>query len=156
MITYAVAVTDRDMWRAVGATLAEMRGRAGFDSSLGFATKVPGAPAKNTIDKIERGDPGTFDTVSDYCMSLGTTLTSVLEGLFDHAEVTPLHPDARWVARMFQEGPDDDARKGMLALAKSQAAQLAASSAASPAAPPVQQASAGGTRRPTRTLRHRR
>lgn len=156
-LSYAGGVNERELWRAVGRQLAEIRLRNRYDSTLGFATEVHGAPAKNTIDKIERGDPGTLDTLEDYCKALGTSLVSVLKAVLDEAEDGPtLSADSLWVARMYQEGPDADLRAGMLGSAKAQSRLLAAAPAASPEEQPEIRASNGGSRGRGRTVRHHR
>jgi len=115
-----------------------------------------GGPATGTIDDIEAGRVGNLDRVSAYCRALNVRLGDVLKGILEDEGVIPLSADARWVGQMFQDGPDEDGRRGMLALAKSQAAQLAAGSAASPAVPPGRLATGDGSRAPTRTARGRR
>jgi hypothetical protein len=154
---YAGGVNERELWRAVGQQLADIRLRNRYDSTLAFATDVHGAPAKNTIDKIERGDPGTLDTLEEYCKALGTNLVSVLRAVLDEAENGPtLSADSLWVARMYQEGPDEDLRAGMLGAAKAQSRLLAATPAASPGEQLEIRASTGGSRGRGRTVRHHR
>lgn len=157
-LSYAGGVNERELWRAVGRQLAEIRLRNRYDSTLGFATDVHGAPAKNTIDKIERGDPGTLDTLEEYCKALGTNLVSVLRAVLDESldEGATLSADSLWVARMYQEGPDADLRAGMLGAAKAQSRLLSATPAASTEERPETRASGGGSRGRGRTVRHHR
>lgn len=152
---YVAGVTEAQFWARVGRELGEIRRRAGFDKT--YTAYRAGAPATATLNDIEEGRIGNIDSLSAYCTTLKVSMLDVLRVALDEANEEPaLSADSRWVARMFQEGPDEDARKGMLALARSQAAQIAAGSASSPVDSPARQASGGGSRRPSRTLRHHR
>lgn len=153
-LAYPAAVTDEQLWRSVGAELGKIRLRAGHTST--HAMYRAGGPATGTIDDIEAGRVGNLDRVSAYCTALNVTLGAVLKTVLDDADGVRLSADARWVAEMFQEGPDEDGRRGMLALAKSQAAQRAANFAASPVTPLGRLATGDGSRAPKRTVRGRR
>lgn len=152
---YVSSVTETQFWARVGRELAAIRLRAGYEKT--YTAYRAGAPATATLNDIEEGRIGNIDSLSAYCATLKVSLLDVLRVALDEDdEDYRLSADAQWVGRMFQEGRDEDARKGMLALARSQAAQLAADSVESPAVPPAARATSGGSRRPVRTRREQR
>jgi hypothetical protein len=120
---YPLAVSNEELWRMVGVELGRLRERAGYQSTLALTKAIRDAPAKGTLDEIERGRPGTIDRLEGYCTVLGWTLSDVLRTVLEydadeHAEV--LSADARWVGLMYQAGPDENLRAGMRGLAVAQ------------------------------------
>lgn len=62
---YPVGVENERLWQLLGAELARIRMRAGYTSTLALSKDARDAPAKNTLDDIERGRPGTIDKIED-------------------------------------------------------------------------------------------
>ncbi len=150
---YVLGVTEAEFWARVGSQLKAMRLRAGYDRT--YTAYRAGAPATATLNDIEEGRIGNLDSLSAYCQLLNVSLVDVFRAAIGTDEPT-LNADARWVAEMFQEGPDDDARKGMLALARAQSAQLATAPAAQPVVPVALPATARANHGRGRTARGRR
>lgn len=134
--SYAVAVENSRLWHFLGAELARIRLRAGYSSTLALAKDERAAPAKNTLDDIERGRPGTIEKIEAYCAVLGVNVSEVLRTILADDDTTPLSADARFVAEMFQDGPNEDLREAILAAAKAQHA-LQRAGHGSTLAPPV-------------------
>jgi hypothetical protein len=150
-------VTDLQLWVAVGRELAEIRRRSGHDSTFSLhkelKAKDRAAPAKNTLDAVEKGT-ASVEKIEAYGRALGYTLVQLITSVLEEEE--PLSADARWVGRMFQEGPDEDLRAGMLGSAKAQSRLLAAAREESHEEPPATQAAGSGSRGSGRTARGRR
>jgi hypothetical protein len=148
-------VTDHDLWVAV------IRARAGHDSTFSLFKELKGkdrqAPAKNTLDAVERGT-ASIEKVEAYSRALGYSLVQLITGILEAANESeePLSPDARWVGRMYQEGPDADLRAGMLGSAKAQSRLLAEARESSPQLSPETQARVGAGRARGRTTRGHR
>jgi hypothetical protein len=154
---YPVTVKNEQFWRLVGLELARLRERAGYVSTLDLTKKRREAPAKNTLDDIERGRPGTIDKLEGYCTTLGHDLTAVIRTvLAAEDDETVLSADALWVGRMYQDGPNEDLRKALRGAAEAQQALQRAALASAPVQPAAATASAGGSRGRGRTVRHHR
>lgn len=154
-------VTDQELWVAIGKALAAMRVRRGHDNTYALfkelKAKDRGAPAKNTLDAVEKGT-ASVEKIEAYGRAMGYTLVDLITSVLEAAGSTepPLSPDARFVGRMFEHGPDDDLRKGMIGAARAQERALLAtreSSREPSPGPPAQVAGSHGrprTRRGTR------
>lgn len=154
---YPVDVKNEQFWRLVGAELARLRQRAGFSSTLALTKDRRDVPAKNTLDDIERGRPGTIDKLEGYCTALGLDLASVVRTVLDaEGDKTVLSADALWVGRMYQDGPNEDLRKALRGAAEAQEALQRANLASAPGPPVAAIATVGGSRAPRRTVRGRR
>lgn len=114
--SYADAVSDPDLWRAVGADLRRRRERLGFGSSWAFHQKHRGVPVPNTLDAIEEGRPGRVDNLERYCKALGVTMGDVLRSVLDAADgLGPSLTDADWTAlELLREIPPGPARDAWL------------------------------------------
>lgn len=155
--TYPVGVKNEQLWRLVGMELARLRQRAGFASTLAITKDRRDVPAKNTLDDIERGRPGTIDKLEGYCTALGLELAAVMRTVLDaEHDQTVLSADALWVGRMYQDGPNEDLRKALRGAAEAQHALQRASLVAVPAPPVAASAASGDSRSSKRTVRGRR
>ena len=154
--SYAIGVDNERLWHYLGAELAKIRLRAGYSSTLALSKDVRDAPAKNTLDDIERGRPGTIDKIEMYCTVLGVQMSEVLRTVLAEDDEHPLSADARFVAQMFQEGPNPDLREAILAAAKAQHALQRAGHGSAHARPDDPTLAASGSRGRGRTVRTRR
>lgn len=149
-----LAMTDQQLWACVGRELAEIRKRAGHVSTLAVYRNAPGAPATGTLDDIEEGRVGNLDRVEAYCKALDVSFVAVLRAALNDDEEA-LSADALWVARMFQDGPNDDLRHAIRDAAKAQDALQRAVLSTTPVTQTAQKVSAGGNRGRGRTGRAR-
>lgn len=151
---YPLGVQNQQMWRLVGMELARLRQRAGYQSTLALTKELRDAPAKNTLDDIERGRPGTIDKLEGYCTVLGHDLADVVRTVLEsETDEHVLSADALWVGRMFQDGPSEDLRHAIRDAAKAQDALRRAALATTPAQSPALKAAVGGSRGRARTGR---
>lgn len=77
-ISYDGAVTDAELWAAVGAELRRIRTERGYASTIALATALKDPHIQKTLDRIERGSPGQVRSLHRYCEAVGTTLPGVL------------------------------------------------------------------------------
>jgi hypothetical protein len=145
-------MTDQQLWAAIGRELAGIRKRAGHASTLAVYRNAAGAPATGTLDDIEAGRVGNLDRVEAYCKALNVTFVAVLKAALDDDE-DALSADALWIARMFQDGPNEDLRHAIRDAAKAQDALRRVALATAPVASPAPKASAGGSHGRGRTGR---
>ena len=110
---YVFGVTDAKFWALVGSELAKMRLRAGFDRT--YSAYRAGAPATATLNDIEEGRIGNVDSLSAYCAMLNVSVLDVFRSVLAEDDEHPLSADARFVAQMFQDGPNEDLREAILA-----------------------------------------
>jgi len=151
---YPVGVQNQQLWRLVGMELARLRQRAGYQSTLALTKELRDAPAKNTLDDIERGRPGTIDKLEGYCTVLGHDLANVVRTVLEsETDEHVLSADALWVGRMFQDGPNEDLRHAIRDAAKAQDALRRVALSTAPATQIAPKVSAGGSRGRGRTGR---
>lgn len=152
---YASAVTNDQLWRFVGQELARIRVRAGHVST--HAMYRAGGPATGTLDDIEAGRVGNLDRVAAYCDALNVALPDVIRAVLEQNDSDQvLSADARFVAQMFQEGPNPDLREAILAAAKAQHALQRAGHGSAHARPDDPPRAASGSHGRGRTARTRR
>lgn len=147
-VAYA-AMTDEQLWIAVGRELASARGRAGYSSTLAVYRQVAGAPATGTLEDIENGRVGNLDRVDAYCRALRVTFVDVLRKALSKDDDV-LSADAQWVGRMYQTGPNQDLRKVMRDAARMQETLRRASHAMQPTPSNAPPETADDTRSRTR------
>lgn len=119
-------VTDTAFWAALGRELRAVRERLNL-TPLAFAQRHRGVVSKNTIDEIENGFPGQNEKLTAYCRALKIPLADIVRTVLEkEADTDALSADAKWVAVMFEKGPDPELRGAMRGMAQGQALLLAA------------------------------
>lgn len=122
---------DAELWLAVGAELARLRGLAGFGSTYTLRKSRRKTPAINTLNAIEEGRPGRVENIEKYCEALSITTADVIRTVLDAADgLGPTLTDAEWIVlQMYREIPDSPAKmawvtvgEGLAAAAHSRAA----------------------------------
>lgn len=132
-----------------------IRTRAGYDKP--YTAYRAGGPATGTIADIESGRVGNVDSLGAYARWLNVSLVDVMRlALSDDETEYSLSADARFVAQMFQDGPNEDLREAILAAAKAQHALQRAGHGQTPAQHDEPPRAATGTRGRGRTARTRR
>lgn len=94
-------MTSPELWRAVGRELRDVRERQGKKWNHIARETRPRLDAKTQQD-IERGAPGTLDTLERYAQALGLSIVDVLSGVLKAAEQRPT-PEAAAVLRCFEQ-----------------------------------------------------
>lgn len=84
-ISYDWAVSNEEMWAAVGQELRRRREAAGFTSTIALAIAISDQHAQKTFDKVERGQIGQVKSVHRYCAAVGVTLSDVLRSILPTA-----------------------------------------------------------------------
>lgn len=152
---YVFGVTEPQFWARVGREFALIRARAGYDKP--YTAYRAGGPATGTISDIESGRVGNVDSLAAYAKWLNVSLLDVLRiALSDDEDEYSFSADARFVARMFQEGPNEDLREAILAAARAQHALQRAGHGSSRELPDDDARAATAGRGRGRTARNRR
>lgn len=97
-VSYDGAVSNDELWVAVGRHLRHLRQERGFTSTL----KLAGAAdphTQKTFDRIERGQPGQLRSIHLYCDKLGVTLADALRAVLP---VGALSGQATLIAEAYQ------------------------------------------------------
>jgi hypothetical protein len=100
--SYDVAVTDAQLWVAVGAQLRQLRLEKGISSTLALALKVGNEHLQKTFDNIEKGQAKTIRTVNAYCSGIDARLVEILQSVLPAED---LSPRAVRVARTYDAKP---------------------------------------------------
>jgi len=94
-------MTSPELWRAVGRELRDARERLGKKWNHIAKETRPRLDAKTQQD-IERGHPGTLETVERYAQALGLSIVDVLSAVLKDAEQRPTTEVAA-VLRYFEQ-----------------------------------------------------
>lgn len=128
---YTVDVTSADMLLAVG--LALQRARLARKWTLSQVEKH-GGPSYKTVQTIEEGTAGNFESMDKCAHALDLEIVDVLDSVLRSRE-TPLTPEAAMIVRVFNE-TTVELRTAFVALANA-AKALQAAAPAGPATEPA-------------------
>ena len=95
-------MTSPELWRAIGRELRDERERQGLKW---FQVKQKAKPAKldpKTQQAIERGTPGTIETLERYAQVLGLSIVDVFSLVLKAAEQRPTR-EASSLLRCFEQ-----------------------------------------------------
>lgn len=101
LFSYNATMTTSDLWRAVGRELRDEREQQGL-KWFHVSTKAKPKIDPKTLQAIERGDPGTMDTVERYAQVLGLSIVDVLSRVMKAAEERPTR-EAGALMRCFEQ-----------------------------------------------------
>ncbi len=96
-ISYALGVTDQDLWIAVGEQLLLRRNKLGLKP---FDIDKAGGPNYTTVTAIERGEVGRVSSVTKYAEVMGLSVVAVLRTVL--AADRALSPEAQEVVSKFE------------------------------------------------------
>ena len=96
---YTVAVTSVEMLLAVGQVLRDERLKKKWTFS---DVEKHGGPSYKTVQTIEDGTPGNFESLDTCARALGLEIVDVLDSVLT-SRLTPLSPEAAMIVRVFNE-----------------------------------------------------
>ena len=127
---YTVDVTSAEMLVAVGLVLQHERLKRKWTVS---DVETNGGPSYKTVQTIEEGTPGTFESLDKCAHALGLELVDVLNAVLE-SRVKPLTPEAAMIVRVFNE-TTVECRTAFVALANAAKALILHAAEATESAP---------------------
>lgn len=98
-ISYHLAVTEGDFWRAVGERLAKRR----RERRIVLAALAENGPTNKTVQDIEKGNIKQLGTLRSYADAVGVNLIDVFRAVLLE-ELDEQSEDLQFVIRQFREG----------------------------------------------------